>query len=181
MCAAGVGTVNAAAANFCSKCGQRLATPAAGVAEGTAAKVGVAASASPQTASYPAVAVRSVLDPEALPWWAYVSLASSGAPSRLRGSAVVPRNEGYPCCLLRKSLPTGFGPIAIGPACICCWRFLRWNCQAVSRCSRSRHCRACPSHFPLREGSAVARSRHRSSIARQFATSLMVCFLAGNS
>jgi hypothetical protein len=79
----------------------------------------------------------------------------------------------YPCCLLRKSRPTGFGPIAIGPACICCWRFLRWNCQAVSRCSSSRHRFACPSHFPLWEGSAVARSRHRSSIARQFATSLM--------
>ena len=76
----------------------------------------------------------------------------------------------YPCCLERES---GFGPMVIGPACICCCVFLRWKRQAVSRFSRSCHLSACPSHFQLCSGSAFARWRHINSITREFETSLM--------
>jgi hypothetical protein len=72
----------------------------------------------------------------------------------------------YPCCERRSPL-TVFGPIAMGPACICCCAFLRWNRQATSLFPRSCHLAAWPSHFQLFSGSALARWRYINSIARQ--------------
>jgi len=79
----------------------------------------------------------------------------------------------YPCCLARVSPLTVLDPTCIGPACICCCGFLRWNRQATSRFPRLCHLSACPSHFQLFAGSASARLRYIISMARQSATSLI--------
>ena len=78
----------------------------------------------------------------------------------------------YSCCFPRETPLTVFGPMAIGPACICRVS-RRWNRQAVSFLPSSRHLSACPSHFELRTGSALARWRYISSIAWQSTFSLI--------
>ena len=90
-------------------------------------------------------------------------------PRHQRGRAGHRVANRYPCCLEL----TGFGPIAIGPACICCCALRRWNRQAASCFPSSRHRSACPSHLQLFAGLALARWRYISSIARQSARSLM--------
>jgi len=76
--------------------------------------------------------------------------------------------------LWAKSFPTGFGPIAIRACSICCGEF-SLELKGGSRCQVPAIDCACPSPIPLWEGSAVARSRQKSSMARQFATS-QSCF-----
>jgi hypothetical protein len=72
----------------------------------------------------------------------------------------------YPIRIPRKSPCTVFGPMAIGPAGICCI-FLCWNRQAISLCPSSRHLSASPSHFQLCLRSTFARWRQSISISWQ--------------